>query len=44
MLFGGGTIPDGDVEPLRQIGVDGVFPVGTFTSEMVDFIREGVSR
>ena len=44
MLLVGGTIPDGDVEPLRQLGVDGVFPVGTFTSEMVDFIRAGLSR
>ena len=44
LLLVGGTIPDGDVEPLRQMGVDGVFPVGTFTSEMVDFIRTGVTR
>ena len=40
MLLVGGTIPDGDVESLREIGVDGVFPVGTFTSEMVEFIRQ----
>ena len=44
MLLVGGTIPDGDVEPLRLLGVDGVFPVGTFTAEMVDFIRTGLSR
>ena len=44
LLLVGGTIPDGDVEPLRQMGVDGVFPVGTFTTEMVDFIRAGVTR
>lgn len=44
MLLVGGTIPDGDVEPLKQLGVDGVFPVGTFTAEMVDFIRAGLSR
>ena len=43
MLLVGGTIPDGDVEPLRQIGVDGVFPVGTFTSEMIDFIHDSLS-
>ena len=42
MLLVGGTIPDGDVEPLHEIGVDGVFPVGTFTAEMVDFIRTGL--
>ena len=44
MLLVGGTIPDGDVEPLKQLGVDGVFPVGTFTNEMVDFIRSGLPR
>ena len=44
ILLVGGTIPDGDVEPLKQLGVDGVFPVGTFTGEMVDFIRTGLSR
>ena len=40
MLLVGGTIPDGDVEPLREMAVDGVFPVGSFTGEMVEFIRE----
>ncbi len=44
MLLVGGTIPDSDVEPLRRLGVDGVFPVGTFTAEMVDFIRASLSR
>ena len=44
LLLVGGTIPDGDVEPLQQMGVDGVFPVGTFTAEMVEFIRTGVAR
>ena len=44
MLLVGGTIPDGDVEPLHQLGVNGVFPVGTFTAEMVAFIREGLAR
>ncbi len=44
ILLVGGTIPDGDVESLREMGVDGVFPVGTFTSEMVEFIRSGVVK
>jgi methylmalonyl-CoA mutase C-terminal domain/subunit len=44
MLLVGGTIPDGDVQPLREAGVDGVFPVGTFTGQMVEFIRAGLSR
>ena len=43
MLLVGGTIPDGDVERLREMGVDGVFPVGSFTGEMVDFIYTSLS-
>ncbi len=44
MLLVGGTIPDTDVDALRGMGVDGVFPVGTFTGEMVRFINDNVSR
>ena len=42
LLLVGGTIPDADVEPLRAMGVDGVFPVGTFTGAMIDFIRKSL--
>lgn len=44
MLLVGGTIPDGDVAGLMEIGVDGVFPVGTFTGEMVQFINDNLRR
>lgn len=44
MLLVGGTIPDGDVTPLQAMGVDGVFPVGTFTAEMIDFITNNLQR
>ena len=44
LLIVGGTIPEDDVEPLRDMGVKGVFPVGSFTSAMTDFITENVSR
>ena len=43
MLLVGGTIPDGDVEPLHRLGVNGVFPVGSFTAQMVDFIQTNLS-
>ena len=42
LLVVGGTIPEEDVEPLQELGVDGVFPVGTFTGAMVDFINSKV--
>ena len=44
LLMVGGTIPEDDVEPLQKMGVQGVFPVGSFTSAMTDFITENVIR
>ncbi len=44
LLVAGGTIPDKDVEPLRQMGVDGVFPVGTPMASIADFIKQSVRR
>ncbi len=38
----GGIIPDDDVEPLKKLGVKGVFGPGTSTKEIVEFIREQV--
>lgn len=35
----GGIIPDEDVEPLKQLGVQGVFGPGTSTHDIIDFIR-----
>ena len=40
LLLIGGTIPDSDVASLQELGVDGVFPVGSPLSAIVDFIRE----
>jgi len=42
LLLVGGTIPEDDVEPLEKMGVDRVFPVGTFTQTMIDFIELNV--
>ena len=39
----GGNIPKTDHEALRKLGVTGVFPVGTPTRAVVDFIREKFS-
>ncbi len=35
----GGIIPDDDVEPLKKLGVKGVFGPGTSTHDIVEFIR-----
>jgi methylmalonyl-CoA mutase C-terminal domain/subunit len=44
LLMVGGTIPEDDVEPLQKTGVQGVFPVGSFTTSMIEFIKENVGR
>ena len=44
LLLVGGTIPEDDVAPLQELGVHGVFPVGSLTSEMIDFIQANVRR
>jgi len=35
----GGNIPARDVQPLRDLGVEGVFPTGSQLEEIIDFIR-----
>ena len=42
LVLVGGTIPEDDVAPLREMGIHGVFPVGSFTSEMIEFIFANV--
>ena len=44
LLLVGGTIPEGDVVPLQELGVSAVFPVGTYTQEMIDFIASNITR
>ncbi len=40
LLTGGGIIPEGDMEALREAGVGRLFGPGTQTSEVVAYIRE----
>lgn len=44
LLTVGGTIPTGDIEELKRMGVAGVFTPGTPTDEIVEFIRGGIVR
>ena len=39
-LVVGGIIPDRDVERLRGLGIDAIFPPGTTTTEIIEFIRQ----
>ena len=42
VVFGGGIIPDEDIQGLLDIGVAKVFTPGTATTEVVRFLREEV--
>ena len=39
-LVVGGIIPDRDVERLRGLGIAAIFPPGTTTTEIIEFIRQ----
>jgi methylmalonyl-CoA mutase C-terminal domain/subunit len=40
----GGTIPNKDIDALKEMGVSGVFTPGAPTDDIVQFIRSGVQR
>ena len=39
ILFGGGIIPEEDIEKLRALGVHGLFTPGTPLSEIIEWVR-----
>ena len=40
MIFGGGIIPEEDIEDLERLGVAGIFTPGTSISDIVSFLEE----
>jgi methylmalonyl-CoA mutase C-terminal domain/subunit len=44
LLTGGGIIPDSDREKLNEMGVGRLFPPGTDTGEIVNYIRNWVDE
>jgi methylmalonyl-CoA mutase C-terminal domain/subunit len=42
VVFGGGIIPDGDLERLRAAGVRGVFTPGTTLESIIDWVKTNV--
>lgn len=44
VVFGGGIIPEGDLEPLHALGVDAVFTPGATTTQIVEWVRTNVKR
>ena len=42
LVIGGGVIPEGDIPALKAAGIAEVFPPGTPTGDVVNFIKEHV--
>tara|TARA_B100000315_G_C14522185_1_gene562080 strand:- start:958 stop:1362 length:405 start_codon:yes stop_codon:yes gene_type:complete len=42
VVFGGGIIPDEDIESLKSCGVKEIFGPGTSTTEMIEWINSNV--
>ena len=42
VVFGGGIIPEGDLERLKAAGVKGVFTPGTTLESIIGWVRENV--
>jgi len=41
-VFGGGIIPEGDAESLKEAGIKGIFTPGTTTQAIVTWVQENV--
>jgi methylmalonyl-CoA mutase C-terminal domain/subunit len=44
LLFGGGIIPEQDINSLKQIGLGELFTPGTSTADIVNYIRSWVEK
>ena len=44
VVFGGGIIPDADIEELESLGVAKIFTPGAATHEIVDWVRTNLSE
>ena len=42
VVFGGGIIPDQDIEGLKKVGVKEIFGPGTATTDMIDWINQNI--
>lgn len=42
-VFGGGIIPEGDLERLRSAGVKGVFTPGTTLESIIEWVKTNIS-
>jgi methylmalonyl-CoA mutase C-terminal domain/subunit len=42
LVFGGGIIPDEDVQPLKDAGVAAIFKPGASTQEIIDWVETNI--
>jgi methylmalonyl-CoA mutase C-terminal domain/subunit len=42
LVFGGGIVPDDDLEPLKQAGVAMIFKPGTSTDDIIKWVEENI--
>ncbi|WP_044640344.1 cobalamin B12-binding domain-containing protein [Risungbinella massiliensis] len=44
LVFGGGIIPEADIPVLQEAGIGAIFPPGSTTHEVIDYIQKVVSK
>lgn len=44
LLFGGGVIPPEDVQRLKEQGIDEIFPPGSSTQSIINYLNETFSK
>lgn len=44
LLFGGGIIPEEDIEKLEKIGVGKLFTPGAITTEAIEYLKEEIPK
>ena len=44
LVFGGGIIPDEDVQPLKDLGMDEIFGPGTPTASIAEYLKKRLAK
>jgi methylmalonyl-CoA mutase, C-terminal domain len=44
LVIGGGIIPDEDIAELKKVGIAEIFGPGTYTDDIITYIRENLRR
>jgi len=44
LVIGGGIIPDEDIAELKEVGIAEIFGPGTYTDDIITYIRENLKR